>query len=252
MENGARRERPLSTSLGWVCIIAVSSELWQSAVREPIQVDSRTSNAVIVAHQFNPSVVNQLWLVDNDIVSRDGFQEGCAFSDMVVNVNARDFSLFVSPEQLQFVPKGADGAEGALIQTRLGKFVQSVPHTPFAGLGLNFVWMVSDDDLPALSRKLFFRPEEPLFREFESEDARFGAYLSRDFHGGRLKLDIRPVTLKLRESGESVERLQFAFNLHFDVPAGGRGAEQICQFLENWDPALAEAERLMTIAGGVV
>ncbi len=66
-----------------MCIISASFELWQFAVWDPTKVESRTSNAVIVAHQFNPSVVNQLWLVDNDIVSRDGFQEGCVFSDML-------------------------------------------------------------------------------------------------------------------------------------------------------------------------
>ena len=72
-----------------------------------MKVEPGTSNAVIVAHQFNPSVVNQLWLVDNDIVARDDFQEGCVFSDMVVNVNAKEFSLFISPEQLHGIQEKA-------------------------------------------------------------------------------------------------------------------------------------------------
>lgn len=216
-----------------------------------MKVEPGTSNAVIVAHQFNPSVVNQLWLVDNGIVSREEFQEGCVFSDMVVNVNARDFSLFVSPEQLQFVPKVSEETEGALLQRILGKFVQSVPHTPFAGLGINFVWIVSDEDVVGLSRKLFFRQDAPLYTSFDSKDARFGAYMSKDFNGGRLKLDIKPVTVKVLETGVSVERLQFAFNFHFDVQPGTRGAHQICDFLNNWDAAASEAKNLMTIAGGV-
>ena len=215
-----------------------------------MKVEPGTSNAVIVAHQFNPSVVNQLWLVDNGIVARDEFQESCVFSDMVVNVNAKDFSLFVSPEQLQFVPKVDDGAAGELIKNVLGKFVQSVPHTPFAGLGLNFVWIVSDDDIPGLSRRVFYRPEEKLFQAFDTSNSRFGAYMSRDFNGGRLKLDIKPVTMKLRATGESVERLQFAFNFDFGIAAGSGRADQICKFLMNWDEAAAESKSVMKLAGG--
>ena len=215
-----------------------------------MKVEPGTSNAVIVAHQFNPSVVNQLWLVDNGIVARDEFQEGCVFSDMVVNVNAKDFSLFVSPEQLQFAPKVAEGVEDSVVQNSLGRFVRAVPHTPFAGLGLNFVWGVSDEDIVTLSRKLFFRPDEPLYKAFDSDNARFGSYMSKDFSGGRLKLDIKPITLKLIETGESIERIQFAFNFHFDIAPGGHGAEQICDFLKNWNAAVDEAKNLMKTVWG--
>ena len=217
-----------------------------------MKVEPGTSNVVIVAHQFNPSVVNQLWLVDNGIVARDEFLEGCVFSDMVVNVNAKDFSLFVSPEQLQFVPKLPHGAEVNVVQEILGKFVKAVPHTPFSGLGLNFVWIASEDDIVALTRRLFFRSGEPLYQAFDSADARFGAYMSRDFRGGRMKLDIKPVTLKLLETGQSVDRLQFAFNFHFDILPGSAGAELICEHLTNWIAAGSAAKDIIEIIGGAL
>lgn len=216
-----------------------------------MKVEPGTSNAVIVAHQFNPSVVNQVWLVDNDIVARDEFQEGCVFSDMVVNVNAKDFSLFVSPEQLQFVPK--DGGQPiAETLRRLEKLVEGIPHTPFSGLGLNFVWIASDIDINALSRKLFFVPDSALYNAFDTKDARFGGYMSRDFNGGRLRLDIKPVTLTVRETGVSVDRIQFSFNFHFDTAPGKAGATAISQHLKLWQAASEEVLSILQLIGGVV
>ena len=43
--------------------------------------------------------------------------------------------------------------------------------------------------------------------------------MSKDTLGGRLKLDVKPITVS--QEGEEVERIQFAFNFHVDVEHGG-------------------------------
>lgn len=214
-----------------------------------MQVEFANANVVIAARHLNPSVFNQLWLVDNEIVARDEFTSGCVFSEMIVNVHTNRFRLFVSPEQLQFVPAKFDEDTATLLQQVLVRIVQGVPHTPYTAVGLNFVWLAADDQLGDLSRSLFFRPSQPLYEAFNVEDARFGCYLSRELLGGRLKLEIKPATVRKDDDEFPTERLQFSFNLHYDIQAGTDAASQIEAILSHWADAKNEVIRLIDISG---
>ena len=88
--------------------------------------------------------------------------------------------------------------------------------------------------LSNLSRKLFFRADDPLCQAFNTEDARFGSYMSKDVIGCRLKLDVKPVTINLPEG--TIERLQFAFNFHRELTENN-GVDGIVDLLTKWDSA---------------
>ena len=139
------------------------------------------SNAVVVAHQFNPSVVSQLWLVRNGILEEEDFLPGCVFTDVAVQVVSREFRLMVTPQQCQFTPNMSADQAQALVSDKLGTLVRRLPHTPYSGTGLNFTWHLIPDnaEVSAVSRDLFFRAGRPPFSEFDVEDARFGAYMSK-------------------------------------------------------------------------
>jgi hypothetical protein len=100
---------------------------------------------------------------------------------------------------------------------------------------------VPEGDVRALTRELFFRDERPLDQHFRDDNANFGAYLSKDFAGFRLRLDIKPILVPTDEGQEN--RLQFAFNFHRDVAEGGAG--QIEECLHHWDEVRREAERII-------
>lgn len=203
------------------------------------------SNVVVVAHQFNPSLMSQLWLVRNDIVAEADFRPGCLLSDVVANVRTRQFDLFVVPEQLQFVPRCEAAEEATLIADKVGRIVRTLPHTPFSAMGLNFTWTVLPDegeDATALSRT-FFLGNSPLYREFDFPSARFGAYMSKDALGCRLKLDIKPLT---PPAGQGPERFGFQFNFHLDI-TDDNPVQQIERMLRNWTEAKAESERLIEV-----
>ena len=204
-----------------------------------------TANVVLAARQFNPSIINQLWLVDHDVVRREEFRPGSVFTDMLVNVVTEQFTLFVSPEQLQLVPTIGPGDVQDLISERVGKLVATVPHTPYTACGLNFIWHVGSDNIQQMSRDLFFVPNSPLHQQFEGKDARLGAYLSKPFYDGRLKLDIKPLTLTHNESGKEEERLQMAFNMHWDIERENDVVNQINSNLRRWNDAINEATRII-------
>lgn len=68
--------------------------------------------------------------------------------------------------------------------------------------------------------------------------------MSCDSIGGRLKLDIKPITAKSPD-GE-VELMQFAFNFHYDIQQSG-AADQIAGILSRWDEALGRSGEIMKV-----
>lgn len=208
-----------------------------------MRIESVGRNTVIVANQFNASILNQLWLVRNNILDEDDFEPGCLFTEALIQVRSRQFNLLVGPPQLNFEPKGTSEAEAQLILDKVGAIVRMLPHTPYTGVGLNFVWHVSPDDgdVAALSRELFFRLDGPLCGPFDSPDARFGGYFSKDVLGVRLKLDIKPVTGI--DNGQR-EFLRFAFNFHRDL-GPEEPVERILDALRQWGPAKDQAQRIL-------
>lgn len=200
------------------------------------------ASVVIVAHHFNPSVVSQLWLADHDIVLRSEFEPGSIFTDMMVNVASKQFSLLVAPDQLQFAPRVPMDKQQALLGERLAKLVETIPHTPYSACGLNFTWHLKPEDIAGFSRNLFFVADSPLHSSFASDNSRFGGYMSCDKLGGRLKLDVKPITAKSPE-GE-FELMQFGFNFHFDL-VQPNPAEQIPTILSKWDEAFDISNEMM-------
>ena len=210
------------------------------------------ANVVIAARQFNPSVMSQLWLIDNQIVERDEFEPGCIFTDMIVQANAAPFVLFVTPEQLQFTPRAAPEGQQGVIVERLGRIVQALPHTPYFAIGLNFTWHFTPEriDVGRISRDLFYLETSAVFREFGAEDARFGGYLSKNALGLRMKLDVKPMTN--RTDDQVFEFMQFAFNFNLDVNREANAPDAILGALNRWHEADEESKRIMNcVEGGI-
>jgi len=201
------------------------------------------SNAVIVARQFNPSVFSQLWLVDNELVRRDDFASECVFSPLLTSVTCSRFKLLVVPEQLQFFPTVSESEEQELIQDVLVRIVRLLPHTPFVAAGLNFAWRVFsvEEHRGRVSRELFFRDGSALYSNFDTQDAAFGALLSKGVFGCRLNLSVKPIITP----GVPKEDLEFMFNYHREFGDNTKSADSIEEFLNHWAPARAEAEKVL-------
>lgn len=210
-----------------------------------MKMEMNPANVVIIARQFNPSIISQYWLIKNGIFTEEEIQPDSIFSPVIANVHSTDCQVLVLPEQLQFTSKLADQSGQELLISKLGKIVQTLPHTPFVAVGMNFSWQVYDDDDASnavLGRKLFFRDDSPLYKYFDVDDARFGSYMSRDIMGCRLKLDIKPVTVPC--PGGTSNRLLFGFNFHLQLTEEDK-AESILDLFQKWDEAKETAVSLM-------
>jgi hypothetical protein len=199
---------------------------------------------VVVAHQFNPSVFSQTWLVRNELLAEADFMPGSVFTDLIVQVHSRQFNMLVISEQLQFFPDVARAEEQALIVDKMSRIVRTLPHTPFKALGLNFCWHLQprEGDIGRTTRGLFYRDRNPLYQQFAADDAHFGGYLSKNVFGFRLKLDVKPILIATT-GGQPEGRVQFSFNFHVDLD--DNGAQQITEHLVRWNEVRQEAERII-------
>src|SRR5471030_2542147 len=108
----------------------------------PVQLVA--ANITVLAHQFNPTIFSQAWLVRKNIATEQEFLKGCLFSDMMVNVIAPQLSFLVSPEQLILAPRFDVGLtaeqEATLVEQKIQLIVRALPETPYRAAGLNFTW----------------------------------------------------------------------------------------------------------------
>jgi hypothetical protein len=212
-----------------------------------MKVGSADSAAVVVAQQFNPSVVSQRWLEDLGLLKADDLvKEPFAFTSAFTQFSTREYSFFLIPERLLFGLRVPAEEQKSLLMGKFARFIKSVPHTPYTGLGLNFSYKIQPDDgdTCTATRSLFFRGDSQLYREFDAPDARFGAYFSRDVFGCRLKLDVRPAVVAANE-GEVMHLLQMEFNFHHEITSGTDAADAIIRHLDNWDEAREYAAKLV-------
>lgn len=208
-------------------------------------LDLANANAVIVAHHFNPTITDQIWLSENGIVDRGEPSGSYVFSDMLVQVETREFHLLIVPDRCQMVPgKDVDDAQ-KLVTERLGRLIEKLPHTPYRAVGVNFTWMFKPDTRPfeEFIREKFFVRGCPLHEKFSDGNPRFGSYLSKDHRNCRLKLDIKPIRLEAKEG--PVELMQFSFNFNLDLNKGEKDLAPIMAVLKNWNTFRLDSEEIV-------
>jgi hypothetical protein len=193
-------------------------------------------NAVLAAQSLNPSIFTQTWLAKYKVFEESDFTQNSLYSPLAVNVATPDLLFVAIPEKVQvaFGQKREDASwcQNALHRT-VGVIAKELHHTPFQAVGFNMEWVVKIEpsrSIENVERKCFLPEANPLAKHFNDDNCRFGIYLSKDFTLGRLKLDIKPVTLK-----DSSPGARLLFNFHRDL--AGDKITQVAQFLDHWTEA---------------
>lgn len=205
---------------------------------------------VVLARQFNPSVLTQMWLAGQGILGEDGaYKPESIFTANLVQVITDEFALVVTPDQVQFMLNVAPDEQQDLIAKKIGTLVKNLPHVPYWAVGLNFHWHLTPDkeQIPAITRELFCGKSEGIYARFNEPNAKFGAYLSKNFGSFRMKLDVKPILLEVESLKE--ERVHFGFNFHADLPRGAGAADAVIERLGHWNEVRDEAVETMRAAG---
>lgn len=204
------------------------------------------SNVVVVANQFNPSVFSQLWLTKHGLATEEEVDgPDCVFTNVFAQVITPRYALVVTPNHLQLMVRPDVDEQQRLVQDKIGKVVELLPHTPFTAVGLNFRYHARPEkqSVHSLTRRLFFVESSPLHRAFDMPDARFGGYLSKDILDCRLRLEVKPIFSPFDETSSSEDLLLFGFNFHHDISEIAR-EDPIKEATGKWNQALSEARSI--------
>jgi hypothetical protein len=199
-------------------------------------IETTDRNAVIIANPFNLTLINSVWLYKNNIFTEEELKDGRALPNYI-EIRSNQFRLTLLPDRLQFsISPEYDGAKNLLI-SKVGKIIEELPHTPYTAAGLNFTYHVTpeDGDIGKLGKSLFCHAGSKWCDEFDDDDARFGGYFSKNIMDSRMRMDVKPLTLKAPGTPD-IEKLQFSFNFHKNI-SEDNACDAILAFLKEWDDA---------------
>lgn len=207
----------------------------------------KIASVVVVARNFNPSIFTQQWLISKNVIedrTDDGQQ---IFTPQFVHITNNNFHLTVLPEQLIFeVINSPKETFVACVIEKLIPIVNALNETPFAAVGINFQWHMTDSEqtVTIISKRLFDKGDG-IYSEFNTADARYGAYMSKNFLNARLKLDIKPFTEQQQNDGNSPQEfIMSAFNFHKDLFSLEKQKE-LLEMIQNSKLFLDESEKIV-------
>jgi len=206
-------------------------------------IELRDCNAVIIANDFNLTIMNSIWLYKNKIFTEEELQ-GCSNSPIHFETRTDDFIVSIVPNRLQFsISPAYDDDAKELIISKIGKLIKKLPHTPYTAAGLNFTYNIipADKDINALSRTLFCNENSKLFAGLEAKDVRFGGYFSQDLMGTRFRFDAKPVKLKTKKTISEVIQLSYNFNVTITADDN---ISTISNLFKKWDQAKKHTKEL--------
>ncbi len=203
-------------------------------------IEHPSANVVLIANQLNLSIFQQIWLLNNNIITQDEFGPESYFSPVAVNVRNPSYDLLILPDRIQITSIGVSENSGAIFTRIISGIVNTLPHTPYTAYGFNFNFLLSHkskSDCGEFFRSLCVSADNPLADDFKDKGARFGVYMSKDFEDGRLRMDTKPTK---SESGREALIVSTNFNKDISSP------DQILSGVKNWPKIQEHVGMLVT------
>ena len=213
------------------------------------------SSVVILAKDVNLSILKPLWLRRNGIFSDEELQGNIVFTPVNVLIPTGNWEFTALPDRLQLrFPSEHVGTHIDVSRT-LGRIVKILPHIPYLAVGLNFDYLFgpdSQDSFPRWNQGLFKCPCSTPMPLSEGVDPRFGAYVSFNTLGMRLKADIKPIKAPNAPGSVSTswppgeDLMRAKLNFHSDVASAEAPAVMVLAALNKWEEASGLAKEIVT------
>jgi len=214
----------------------------------------QNSSIVITANDVNLSIFKPLWLQKNQIFREEELQGQVVITPVAVQIATQRFQFMVVPNRIQMMFPSEYPEALSDISRVLGGIVQTLPHTPYSAIGINFNYMAAPKDektFPSLNSRLFGSEFAKQIHTVEDNDARFGSYFTFDLIGTRLKIDMKPVkgSSNINSLCSSWHRgqdlLAFNFNFHKDLTKPDQNVDIILTILNKWSEALSLSRQII-------
>ena len=213
-----------------------------------ITKELKIQSIVILAENFNPSLFSRTWLSKHGFVDDNSILPNSIFTPPITNLFTDKFNLLVLPNQMQFIANSSDYSFGDDINQSLIPIIKRLGDgIPYKAVGVNYNWFIDDNSkgIEYTSRELFFNDSIKISKAFDQPNARFGSYMSMDFEGSRLKLDVKPVSAVDTKKGEAWESIQCTFNFHTDISE--HDSEDVLSTISKWKIFREKSDQLIKL-----
>lgn len=187
----------------------------------------RKANIVVLANNYNPSIVSRDWVISKQLLSEPigNFVHTPAFS-LIENNN---FSLAVDMDRLQLSVKEPNTENIKRMPQIIKKSFTLLPETPYRSIGFNFVYevQVENDFL-----KNILSPNEQNIKKLFSAKYELGLVVSFEFESFIVRVNISPAKPK-----EKVRTVNFNFHI------GIHEVEEAKETLDLYEKVLQKTER---------
>ncbi len=174
------------------------------------------ANIVILASNYNPSIVSKEWLYQKGIFTKT--VRNFVHTPVFALVESEDFSLMVDEQRLQLTIKKVTednlNTSGGIVE----RFVDTLPETPYKAVGLNYHYTFPTEkcDLRTL-----LSPDDTKIRELLSSTYELGTTIM-------FELEEFIVTCTVSPSLGKEQQVRMGFNFHSPTANAGEVKERLC------------------------
>ena len=213
-----------------------------------MRTELRIKNIVLIGG-FNPSYFDKFFFIKNKIFDENEILKNSNFGSLgVVNLLTTKIQLIISPNQI-IITSQIPEDDSVLLNNILLKIIIDSNLLNISAVGINFQWSINDETkkIEELSKELFYNKNNKLTDNFfNTDDSRYGIYLSKNYLDSRLKLDIKPVFSKNLINNTEEDFIQFGFNFHFDIKSDDK-INKISKILNDYHSYESECIKLATV-----
>lgn len=186
-------------------------------------------NIVILARNYNPSIVSKEWLYEKNIV-RETVTNFVHTPPLSV-VETEQISFVLDENRLQISSKSVTMESIENLPKIATLFVSCLPETPFVAVGFNYTYYTRKE---TSHLKTLFALDDAKLKELFSENCEVGLIVSFPFKQFIVRMSAPPAK-------DTATKITINFNFHSDF----RGAEEIKDRLESHSTTIEKAEEIL-------
>ena len=187
----------------------------------------KNANTVILARNYNPSIVSKEWLKDKKIIEEATvkFTHTPVFSF----IQTDNFTFILDPDRLQIAANNSAAENIDNLPKIAERFIAQLPETPYIAVGFNYLFQASKikNDFKTI---------------FKNDDAKFSKLFTTDYKlGGSIHFKYDDFVSRLQVTPADNEQLIADYNFHSD----GAGISKIKEALKKYVTIKNEAESIL-------
>jgi len=187
------------------------------------------TNIVILARNYNPSIVSKGWLYEKNVIIEP--VGNFAHTPIFSSIETDRVSLVLTEDRLQISLRNITPENVEALPRIAAAFVSCLQETPYVAVGFNYHYRIlkADSKLEAL-----LSPDDSKLKELFSEDYEIGEQVFFKFKEFTVRMSAAP------SRGET-ERLAIDFNFHSDAPS----AKEVEERLELYAKTMEKAQEIL-------